>query len=64
MNIRENDFGEMRRRMVVDQLSGRDIKDKLVLDIFEKVPRHKFTDPKFYKEMCWKKKSVDAHLFH
>ncbi len=50
MNIRENDFGEMRRRMVIDQLSGRDIKDKLVLDIFEKVPRHKFTDPKFYKD--------------
>nr|MBU1327951.1 protein-L-isoaspartate(D-aspartate) O-methyltransferase [Candidatus Omnitrophota bacterium] len=50
MNILENDFGEMRRKMVIDQLSGRDIKDKLVLDIFEKVPRHKFTDPKFYKD--------------
>ncbi len=50
MNIRENDFGEMRRKMVIDQLSGRDIKDKLVLDIFGKVPRHKFTDPKFYKD--------------
>jgi len=49
MNIRENNFGEMRRRMVIDQLSGRDIKDKLILDIFGKVPRHKFTDLKFYK---------------
>jgi len=50
MNIRENDFGEMRRKMVIDQLSGRDIKDKLVLDIFGKVPRHKFTGPEFYKD--------------
>lgn len=36
--------------MVIDQLSGRDIKNKLVLDIFGKVPRHKFTHPKFYKD--------------
>jgi protein-L-isoaspartate O-methyltransferase len=27
MNIRENDFSEMRRKMVIDQLSSRDIKD-------------------------------------
>lgn len=50
MNIRENDFDQMRRKMVLDQLSGRDIKDKLVLSVFEKVPRHKFVDPKFYKD--------------
>ena len=50
MNIRENDFGEMRRNMVIDQLSGRDIKDKLILDVFEKVHRHKFIGPEFYKD--------------
>lgn len=36
--------------MVVNQLSGRDIKDKKVLSVFEKVPRHKFANPKFYKD--------------
>ena len=50
MNMRENDFDEMRRQMVIVQLSGRDIKDKKILHIFEKVPRHKFIDPKFYKD--------------
>ncbi len=50
MNIRENDFDAMRRKMVTDQLLSRDIKDKLVLDVFEKVPRHKFIGPKFYKD--------------
>ncbi len=50
MNIRENDFDSLRRRMVIDQLSGRDIKDKKVLDVFEKIPRHEFISPKFYKD--------------
>lgn len=50
MNIPGNDFDGMRRRMVKEQLSGRDIKDKRVLGIFEKVPRHIFIDPKFYKD--------------
>lgn len=36
--------------MVLDQLSGRGIKDRSVLSIFEKVPRHKFIDPRFYKD--------------
>src|SRR3989338_5425561 len=50
MNMPGNDFGEARRRMVKEQLAGRDIKDKKVLDVFEKVPRHVFIDPKFYKD--------------
>lgn len=48
--MRENDFSEMRRNMVASQLSGRDIRDKTVLDAFEKVPRHEFIDAKFYKD--------------
>jgi len=50
MNILESDFAEMRHKMVEEQLAGRDIKDKKVLDVFKKVPRHKFIDPKFYKD--------------
>ncbi len=50
MNIRENDFDVMRQKMVTDQLLSRDIKDKKVLDVFEKVPRHKFIDPKFCRD--------------
>lgn len=47
--MRESDFDQMRRRMVCDQLLGRDIRDKKVLDVFEKVPRHRFVGHKFYK---------------
>ncbi|MEK6732602.1 MAG: protein-L-isoaspartate(D-aspartate) O-methyltransferase [Candidatus Omnitrophota bacterium] len=50
MNIPENDLSDMRRKMVIDQLSGRDIKDSKVLDVFEKVPRHRFIDKKFRKD--------------
>ena len=50
MNIPENDLSDMRRRMVIDQLSGRDIKDRKILDVFERVPRHKFIDKKFCKD--------------
>ena len=50
MNIRGNDFAELRREMVTGQLLGRDIKDKNILDVFGKVPRHRFIDPKFYKD--------------
>lgn len=50
MNIRENDFAEMRRKMVIGQLLGRDIKDKNVLYVFEKVHRHRFVDPRFYRD--------------
>ena len=50
MNIPENDLSDMRRKMVIDQLSGRDIKDRRVLDVFEEVPRHRFVGQKFYKD--------------
>ncbi len=50
MNIRGNDFAELRREMVTGQLLGRGIKDKNILDVFERVPRHRFIDPKFYKD--------------
>ncbi|MDP2981015.1 MAG: protein-L-isoaspartate(D-aspartate) O-methyltransferase [Candidatus Omnitrophota bacterium] len=50
MNIRGNDFAELRREMVTGQLLGRDIKDKNILDVFERVPRHRFIDHKFYKD--------------
>lgn len=50
MSENSYDFGVMRREMVRDQLLRRDIKDKKVLDAFEKVPRHKFVDPKFHKD--------------
>lgn len=36
--------------MVKEQLASRDIKDSKVLDVFRKVPRHRFIDPKFYKD--------------
>ena len=48
--MRGNDFTELRREMVTGQLLGRDIKDKNILDVFGKVPRHRFIDPKFYKD--------------
>lgn len=35
-------FKELREEMVKQQLAGRDIRDKRVLDAFLKVPRHKF----------------------
>src|SRR3989338_6282387 len=50
MNIRENDFGQMRHRMVIDQLLNRDVKNPKVLDVFEKVPRHKFISLRFHKD--------------
>ena len=40
----------MRRRMVSEQLAGRDIKDKKVLEAFEKVHRHRFVEHRFYKD--------------
>ena len=36
--------------MLQEQLLRRDIKDKKVLDVFKKVPRHKFIDPAMQEE--------------
>ena len=43
------DFEYLRQKMVEEQLLGRDVKDKKVLDVFRKVPRHRFIDPTMYK---------------
>lgn len=40
--MQDLDFDLMRRRMVDDQLVGRDINDKSVLSAFSKVPRQRF----------------------
>jgi len=50
MNTSGNDFEDMRRNMVSSQLAGRDIKDRKILDVFQKVPRHRFVGPRFYKD--------------
>jgi len=50
MSAHEKDLEYMRHRMVKEQLEGRDIKDKKVLDVFQKVARHRFIDPRFYKD--------------
>lgn len=36
--------------MVKNQLMGRDIKDKKILDVFDRVQRHRFIDPTMYDE--------------
>ena len=41
----ELNFGEMRERMIREQLIGRGITDKKVLEAFKKVPRHEFIPP-------------------
>ncbi len=46
----ENNFKELRQRMIEKQLKSRGIKDKRVLEAFLKVPRHEFVN------------KVDQHL--
>ena len=41
---------ELRRRMVEQQLKGRGISDRRVLEAFRKVPRHAFVPPEFAAE--------------
>jgi len=50
MNPSEDSLRDLRQKMVKLQLESRDIKDKRVLDVFEKVPRHKFVGPKLYQD--------------
>ena len=45
MNLCEKTLERFRHQMVKEQLLGRDIRDKRVLDVFRKVPRHRFVDP-------------------
>lgn len=41
----EENLEYLRHRMIKEQLLGRDISDKKVLDVFDRIPRHKFIDP-------------------
>jgi len=50
MNYSGEGFEDLRHKMVKDQLLGRDIRDKKILDVFGKVPRHRFIDPAMYDE--------------
>jgi protein-L-isoaspartate(D-aspartate) O-methyltransferase len=40
-------YAKKRRRMVIEQLAGRDISDRRVLEAMEKVPRHLFVLPAY-----------------
>ncbi len=50
MNSCEKNLEYLRKKMVQEQLLRRDIKDKKVLDVFDKVPRHRFVDPDMQRE--------------
>lgn len=45
--MKDLDFDAMRERMVREQLIGRGISDKSVLEAFRKVPRHRFIDDEY-----------------
>jgi protein-L-isoaspartate(D-aspartate) O-methyltransferase len=38
-------YGRERRRMVLDDLWGRDVRDARVLEAMARVPRHEFVEP-------------------
>ncbi len=40
-------YAQKRRRMVIEQLAGRDISDRRVLEVLGKVPRHLFVPPSY-----------------
>ena len=41
----DNRYADLREKMVDEQIRGRGVKDKRVLEIMRKVPRHLFVDP-------------------
>ena len=41
----DNDYAELREKMVEEQIRKRGVKDKTVLAVMRKVPRHLFVDP-------------------
>ena len=43
----EEDFAQKRQRMVEQQIKARDVRNKMVLEAMEKVPRHLFVPEKF-----------------
>lgn len=50
MKPQEEDLKLLRQAMVMEQLQSRDIKDKKVLEVFRRVPRHRFVEPALYKD--------------
>ena len=50
--VESHDWDAERRRMVEDQLKGRDIRDVRVLDAMEKVPRHLFV-PESVRDLAY-----------
>ena len=50
MNSCEKNLEYLKEKMVQEQLLRRDIKDKKVLNVFNKVPRHRFVDPAMQRE--------------
>jgi protein-L-isoaspartate(D-aspartate) O-methyltransferase len=48
----EGNFEQKRRAMVVEQIEERGIKDRRVLEVMEKVPRHEFV-PEKYKPLAY-----------
>ncbi len=45
----ENDYGRLRKKMIVEQIERRGIKDRKVLDALYKIERHLFVDEKFMR---------------
>jgi protein-L-isoaspartate(D-aspartate) O-methyltransferase len=41
----DDEFSDLRKRMVADQIARRGIKDKRLLEVLREVPRHEFVPP-------------------
>src|SRR5215470_9309934 len=50
MSSTPHDLALRRRAMVATQLQARGIRDQRVLEVMENVPRHQFTDPKYWEQ--------------
>ena len=50
MNPSGEDFEYLRKKMVREQLSARDIKDKSILEVFGRIQRHRFVDLKMCRD--------------
>jgi protein-L-isoaspartate(D-aspartate) O-methyltransferase len=44
------DFDRQREAMVAEQLAARDITDEALLEVFRRIPRHRFIDPGYWDE--------------
>ena len=54
-----DDYTDLREKMVDEQIRKRGVKDKRVLEVMRKVPRHLFVDPDSM-ERCLRRQ-CDAH---